>query len=87
MLSSESKLRQLAVDLKLVIHGDNITLDALKGKVISHVIKQNLCKPPGRGDMRAAQLRQNEIWQGTLTGWGGGDGRCRHGGGECLAND
>jgi hypothetical protein len=24
-------------------------MDALKGKVISHVIEQNLCKPSGRG--------------------------------------
>jgi archaellum component FlaC len=49
VMQSESKLRQLAVDLKLMINGDKITMDALKGKVISHVIEQNLCKPSWRG--------------------------------------
>jgi hypothetical protein len=48
VMQSESKLRQLAVDLKLMINGDKIAMDALKGKVISHVIEQNLCKPSGR---------------------------------------
>jgi hypothetical protein len=31
VIQSESKLRQLAVDLKLMINGEKITMDALKG--------------------------------------------------------
>jgi hypothetical protein len=73
VMQSESKLRQLAVDLKLIIYGDKITMDALKGKVISHMIEQNLCKPSGRGRQAGSTTEAERNVTGNTDRRGMGD--------------
>jgi hypothetical protein len=46
---SAAKLRQLAIDLKIMNIKDATDNDALKGKLWTHLAQQGLCKNSGGG--------------------------------------